>query len=250
MDPISITAASGMRARMESLDMLANNLANASTGGYKTDREFFGLYVSQDAQEIDSEGLAGSPDQLPVIEKQYTDFSQGTIHSTDNPLDFALSGRGFFAVNGPTGPLFTRNGSFKLTPAGVLVTSDGMPLRNKNGGGAIQTRSTSNLEVTADGTVLQDGQPLGKFDVVSFDEPKQLNKQGMNYFHQIDPALTASTSDAQVYQGKLEGSNVGSAESSVRLISVLRQFEMLSKAINIGSDMDKQALQDVARVNS
>jgi flagellar basal-body rod protein FlgF len=249
MDPISISAASGMRARMESLDMLANNLANASTGGYKTDREFFSLYVSQDAQDIDEAGFAGSPDQLPVIEKQYTDYSQGTIHATDNPLDFALSGRGFFAVNGPTGPLFTRNGSFKLTPSGLLVTSDGMPLRSKIGG-TIQTRSTSNLEVAADGTILQDGQTLGQLDIVAFDEPKQLNKQGLNYFHQVDPKGTPASSDAQVYQGRLEGSNVGSAESSVRLISVLRQFEMLSKAINIGSDMDKQALQEVARVNS
>ena len=249
MDPISITAASGMRARMESLDMLANNLANASTGGYKTDREFFSLYVSQDAQDVDDAGLAGSPDQLPVIEKQYTDYSQGAIHATDNPLDFALSGRGFFTVNGPTGPLFTRNGSFRLTPGGVLVTSDGMPLRNKNGG-TIQTRSTSNLEVTLDGSIIQDGQPLGQLDIVTFDEPKQLNKQGLNYFHQLNPKDAPAASGAQVYQGKIEGSNVGSAESSVRLISVLRQFEMLSKAINIGSDMDKQALQEVARVNS
>src|ERR1700722_8742784 len=165
--------------------MLANNLANASTGGYKTDREFFSLYVSQDAHDADESGFAGSPDQLPVIEKQYTDYSQGMIHTTDNPLDFAISGRGFFAVNGPTGPLFTRNGSFKLTPAGVLVTSDGMPLRSKSGG-VIQTRSTSNLEVAADGTVIQDGQPLGQLDIVTFDEPKQLGKQGLNYFHQVD----------------------------------------------------------------
>lgn len=191
----------------------------------------------------------GSPDQLPVIEKQYTDYSQGVIHPTDNPLDFAISGRGFFAVNGPSGPLYTRNGSFKLTAAGLLVTSDGLPVRNK-GGGTIQTRSTSSLEVTADGTVMQDDQALGQLEVVNFDEPKQLNKQGLNYFHQVDPSLVPEASDAQVYQGKLEGSNVGSAESSVRLISVLRQFEMLSKAINIGSDMDKQALQEVARVSS
>ena len=229
--------------------MLANNLANASTGGYKMDREFFGLYVSQSASEADELGLAGSPDQLPVIEKQYTDYSQGTLHATNNPLDFALSGRGFFAVNGPTGPLFTRNGSFRLNATGVLVTSDGMPVRNK-AGGTIQTRSEAPLDVDANGTVIQDGQSLGQFEVVTFDEPKQLNKQGLNYFHQVDPKMAPAASEAQIHQGTLEASNVGSAESSVRLISVLRQFEMLSKAINIGSDMDKQALQDVARVSS
>jgi flagellar basal-body rod protein FlgF len=249
MDPISITAASGMRARLESLDMLANNLANASTGGYKVDREFFGLYVSQSAQEADEEGVDGSPDQLPVIEKQYTDYSQGVIHATDNPLDFAISGRGFFAVNGPTGPLYTRNGNFKLSAAGVLVTSDGMPVRSKTGE-TIQTRSQSAVTVSEDGTVIQDAQSLGQLALVTFDEQKQLNKQGLNYFVNVDPNTGPAPSDAKVYQGKLEGSNVGSAESSVRLISVLRQFEMLSKAINIGSDMDKQALQEVAKVNS
>ncbi len=229
--------------------MLANNLANASTGGYKVDREFFGLYVSQGAQEADDTELVGSPDQLPVIEKQYTDFSQGMIHATDNPLDFAINGRGFFVVNGPTGPLYTRNGNFKLSSTGLLTNSDGMPVRAK-GGGTIQTRSPGILDVAADGTVIQDGEALGQFDLVSFDEPKQLNKQGLNYFHNIDPKVVGTASDAHIYQGKLEGSNVGSAESSVRLISVLRQFEMLSKAVNIGADMDKQALQQVAGVNS
>jgi flagellar basal-body rod protein FlgF len=249
MDPISISAASGMRARMESLDMLSNNLANASTGGYKTDREFFSLYVSQDAQDEDDNGLAGSPDQLPVIEKQYTDYSQGIIHATGNPLDFAISGRGFFAVNGPGGPLYTRNGSFKLSPAGLLVTSDGLPLRSKDGG-TIQTRSQNALQVSTDGTVVQDGQALGQLSVLQFDEPKQLNKKGMNYFHQVDASVDPAPSNAEIHQGKLESSNVGAAESSIRLIAVLRQFEMLSKAINIGSDMDKQTLQEVARVNS
>jgi flagellar basal-body rod protein FlgF len=249
MDPISISAASGMRARMEPLDMLANNLANASTGGYKTDREFFGLYVSQDAQSADEDGMTGSPDQLPVIEKQYTDYSQGVIRATGNPLDFAISGRGFFAVNGPTGPLYTRNGSFQLSAAGVLVTSDGMPVQS-TAGTAIQTRSQGELEVLPDGTVIQDQQSLGQLALFKFDESTQLNKQGLNYFHQVEPSIKPETSGAEIYQGRLEGSNVGSAESSIRLISVLRQFEMLSKAITIGSDMDKQALQEVAKVNS
>jgi flagellar basal-body rod protein FlgF len=249
MDPISITAASGMRARMESLDMLSNNLANASTGGYKSDREFFSLYISQEAKDEDADGLAGSPDQLPVVEKQYTDYSQGMLQTTGNALDFAISGRGFFAVNGPAGPLYTRNGNFKLSPAGILVTNDGLPLRSKSGG-TIQTRSQNPLEVSSDGTVVQDGQALGQLSLLQFDEPKELTKQGMNYFHQVDPLQVPATSGAEVHQGKLESSNVGAAESSVRLISVLRQFEMLSKAINIGSDMDKQALQEVARVNS
>ncbi|HET9319988.1 MAG TPA: flagellar hook-basal body complex protein, partial [Bryobacteraceae bacterium] len=91
MDALSIAAASGLRSRMETLDMLANNLANSTTGGFKLDREFYSLYVSSEAQ-------ASSPDPttVPVIEKQWTDFSQGLLVNTGNNLDVALSGKGFF----------------------------------------------------------------------------------------------------------------------------------------------------------
>ena len=119
MDPLTSTAASGLRARMESLDMLANNLANAETGGFKTDREFYSLYVAPEAAGADS------PSAMPVIEKPWTDFSQGVIRQTSNPLDFALSGKGFFSVDGPNGPLYTRQGAFRLSPAGLLVTTEG-----------------------------------------------------------------------------------------------------------------------------
>jgi flagellar basal-body rod protein FlgF len=249
MDPISISAASGMRARMESLEMLANNLANASTGGFKSDREFYGLYISPEAATAEDDGIAGSPDQLPVIESQYTDYSQGIIRSTGSPLDFALSGRGFFVVNGPTGPLYTRNGSFRLSPSGKMITSDGLEVLGKDGK-TIQSRSNSSLEVGRDGAILQDGQPIGQFETFNFDESVQLSKQGMNYFHQVDPKIRPTVSTAEIHQGKLESSNVGSADSAVRLISVMRQFEMLSKAVNIGAEMDKEALQEVARVSS
>lgn len=249
MDPISISAASGMRARMESLEMLANNLANASTGGYKSDREFYSLYVSADAQEAENNGTAGSPDHLPVVETQYTDYSQGVIRTTGNPLDFAISGRGFFAVNGPTGTLYTRNGNFRLSPSGTLTTLDGLEVRSR-AGQPIRSKSSSPIEAGVDGTLNQDGQAMGQLEIVSFNEPTQLNKQGMNYFYKIDPATTPAVSSAEIHQGHLESSNVGSAEAAVRLISVMRQFEMLAKAVTIGGDMDKLALQEVARVNS
>src|SRR5947209_20523802 len=102
MDPMTATAASGLRARMESLDLLANNVANASTGGYKADREFYSLYAAPEAE---------GGQTMPLIEKPWVDLSQGLIHQTGNPLDLALTGRGFFAVAGPNGPLYTRNGS-------------------------------------------------------------------------------------------------------------------------------------------
>lgn len=247
MDALSISAASGMRARMESLDMLSNNMANANTGGYKMDHEFYSLYVS--AEAADSPLDSPSPGTLPLIEKPWTDHAQGVLRQTGNSLDFALSGKGFFAVNGPKGPLYTRNGSFRLSAAGVLTTSDGYPVRT-NDGKTVTTQSGAPLEVTTDGTVRQDGQSLGQLDVVGFKDNAELNKQGANYFYKIDPKTATVAASAEVRQGQVEDSNVGSAEAAVRLVSVMRQFEMLNKAMTIGSDMNKQAIEEVARVGS
>src|SRR5947209_4068051 len=119
MDPLTATAASGLRARMESLDLLANNVANASTGGYKADREFYSLYVAPEAQ--DNNPLS----TMPVIERPWIDLSQGVVQSTGNALDVALTGKGFFSIQGPGGPLYTRNGNFRMASDGKLVTSDG-----------------------------------------------------------------------------------------------------------------------------
>lgn len=237
-------AASGLRARMESLDMLANNLANSETGGYKIDREFYSLYVAPEAAGADS------PVAMPVIERAWTDFSQGTIRPTGNPLDFALSGKGFFAVDGPAGPLYTRQGAFRLSPAGVLVTTEGYPVRLA-GGRQLQTSSPAPLEVAPDGVVSQEGRALGQLAVMNFTDANVLAKQGSSYFQGTDPAAAqVPASDVQVQQGKLEGSNVGSAESAVRLVSVMRQFEMLHKAISIGAEMNKKAVEEVARIGS
>src|SRR5205085_9687154 len=112
MDPLTAVAASGLRARMESLELLANNVANASTGGYKADREFYGLYRAPEADSVST---------IPLIERPWIDHSQGTLHGTGNPLDVAVSGRGFFSVERPHGPLYTRNGTFRLARDGKLV---------------------------------------------------------------------------------------------------------------------------------
>ncbi len=102
---------------MESLEMLANNLANVETGGYKADREFFSLYTGDDAT---SDPQTGDVSTVPVIESQWTDLSQGVIRQTANPLDFAIQGEGMFAVQTAGGVRYTRNGSFRLSPSGTL----------------------------------------------------------------------------------------------------------------------------------
>jgi flagellar basal-body rod protein FlgF len=241
MDPLTAIAASGLRSRMESLEMLANNLANAGTAGYKTDREFYSLYLAPEAN---------TDATMPLIDRPWTDFSQGLLRDTGNPLDLALTGKGFFTVNGPGGPLYTRNGSFRLSPKGALVTAEGYPVRGV-GGTTVNVPGLSPLEISKDGTVRQDGNIVGQLEILDFTSAAGLAKQGNSYFR-ADSASprTAMPPDAAVHQGHLEDSNSGSAEAAVRLIGVMRQFEALQKAVSLGGDMNQQAIQEVARVAS
>ncbi|MGC4051681.1 MAG: flagellar hook-basal body complex protein [Paludibaculum sp.] len=121
MDPLTTTAAAGMRSRLEALDLLSNNLANVSTPGFKADREAYSLYMSEESQYAADAG--GIPQvSAPVIETNRTDYSQGLLTSTGNGTDLALSGAGFFQVDGPNGTLLTRNGRFQVTRDGRLTT--------------------------------------------------------------------------------------------------------------------------------
>jgi len=241
---MSAIAASGLRARMESLDLLANNVANASTNGYKSDREFYSLYVAPEAQDSDS------PSTMPVIERPWVDLSQGLVRSTGNPLDLALNGKGFFSVDGPSGPLYTRNGSFHLAADGKLVTADGYPVRGASGT-PLTAQNSLPIEITADGVIHQDGKVIGQLSVADFSSTAGLAKQGGNYFRVVDPSLKPNApSGTSVEQGKVEDSNSAAAESAVRLVSIMRQFEMLQKAVLISSEMSKQAIEQVAKVGS
>lgn len=244
MDGISISAASGMQARMQSLEMLANNLANIETGGYKADREFYSLYTGTDAT---TDPQTGDISTLPVIESQWIDQAQGVLRQTSNPLDFAIDGDGMFAVQTPAGVRYTRNGSFRLAQSGALTDFDGNPLRAA-GGGQILAQAGFALDVLPDGTVQQNGQMIGQLELASFD-PRALSKSGLNYFAPVAGA-TPKPATGSVVQGKLEQSNVGTAESSVRLVALMRQFEMLQKAMNIGNELNQRAIEEVARVVS
>jgi flagellar basal-body rod protein FlgF len=238
MDPLLISAAGGMRSRLESLDLLANNLANAGTSGYKADGEFYTLYAATESN--------GSV--LPLIERNWIDFSQGVLTETGSATDVALSGRGFFVANGPAGPVYTRNGGFRVSKTGVLETQEGYALR-AIGGRLIQTQSTAPITIQTTGEVSQDGQILGRLELVDFAGPEAIQKLGGNYFRLVSTDFTPVAATAvEVHQGKLESSNVGSAEVAVRLVSLLRQFEMLQKASSLGAEMNRKSIEEVARV--
>jgi flagellar basal body rod protein FlgG len=248
MDALTIAAASGLRARMESLELLANNIANQASPGFKADREFYNLYISPEALADARAGVVPLPETLPVIERQWTDFSQGTLTPTGNPLHVALSGRGFFTVAGPSGPLYTRNGSFRVSPDGRLETQEGYAVADP-AGQPIRMDAASPVEMTASGEILQGGQVVARLGIVDFQQPSELVKQSGTYFRMDDPSPQMRAAEATIHQGKLESANVTAAEGAVRLVSVLRQFEMLQKAVTIGGEMNRRA-EDVARVGS
>jgi flagellar basal-body rod protein FlgF len=223
-----------MKARLDSLDMLANNIANANTAGFKSDREFYGLYE----------------EQLPVVESQWTDFSQGTLTQTGNPLDLALNGKGMFALNSPRGVVYTRTGNFQISKENQLANGDGYTLRDVlNQGRPITVDPAQAVTISKAGVVSQGGQDLGQIEVGSPDAtPQALSKLGSTYFSLTDSS-TPAASQADVLQGQMEQSNVPASDSAVKLVGIMRQFEMLQKAITLDTDMSKQAIQEVAKVS-
>jgi flagellar basal-body rod protein FlgF len=242
MDSITALAASGLRSRMESLEMLANNIANAGTQGYKADREFYGLYQS----ELDEQAAQGTT--MPNIQHAWIDFSQGTLQATGNGTDLALQGSGFFTVAGPSGNLYTRNGSFHLSTTGTLETAEGYDVLDR-GGKPIQLDAAKSFSVDSAGIIRQGGEDVAELGVVEFKSPNTMSKVGRNLFRQTDtkdkPTLATST---QVVQGQVETSNVSPADGAVRLVSVTRQYEMLQKAVTLTGEMNRHAIEEVAKV--
>src|SRR5579864_1112038 len=244
MDQISVLAASGLRARMQSLDLLANNIANSATSGYKGDGEFYSLFTSEAASGNPTDPAA----TLPMIEPQWTDFGQGLLEPTNNSLDFGLSGKGFFVANSPSGPLYTRNGSFHVSKKGTLDTADGYPLLDQKGE-TIKADPAFPVEVAPDGSIHQRGQLLGQFKLVNFKDPSVLTKQGNTYFKNSSDQKPVDAADIQVHQGQVENSNISPAQGAVRLVNVMRQFEMMQKAVSLSNDMSKKVIEEVARVS-
>ncbi len=239
MDPLTITAGSGLRSRAEALDLLANNLANASTSGFKSDREAYTLYLGEGSWQTTS----------PLIERHRTDFSQGQLKQTGDASHLALQGEGFFLVDGPQGPMITRNGTFRITNEGKVVTPEGFefvtvePRR-------IRAVPGQPLEVDAEGAVLQGGGQIGRLKLVALPDGLQPAKREGAYFALDKRDLTSlKTSSAEVHQGRLEAANFSPAEAAVRLVNILRQFETLQKALQIGGEMGRKAVEDVARVH-
>lgn len=237
-------ALSGNLAAMRKLDVIANNLANANTAGFKKDRLAFQSIL---AGASTAQLSPGSSTDAPVMSGEifYTDYSAGAVKNTGNPLDLALNGDGFFVVNTPQGRAYTRHGSFTRDSSGKLVTSEGYEVL---GGGPIEIRG-SLVEIDSEGKVFVDGSQVGTLDIVDFPKPYAMDKIGNSLFVPTNPgAAPEPVTTAPVHQGFLEDSNVNTVQEMVQMIETNRYFEACAKVVKNFDDVTTKAVNDLARV--
>lgn len=226
MDRGLAIAASGMLAELARQDQIANELANASTPGYKPARSaqasFGALLVANSAT-----GQAiGTLDAGVSIAATTTSLAQGPLAQTGQPLDLALSGDGFFAVQTPDGVRYTRDGQLTTDGQGRLTTAAGLPVLDPSGRPLVVGADPAAVTVAADGAVSVAGKAVGTIAVVSLADP---TRQGATLFAGTAGARPQGT---QVVQGSLEGSNVDAAQAMIEMIVSLRSFEASQKVIN------------------
>ncbi|MCH7858173.1 MAG: flagellar hook-basal body protein [Candidatus Marinimicrobia bacterium] len=206
--------ARNMTRNMFGTDIVANNLANISTTGFKRDSSFTDWF-------IEAVNVGGA--------QRYTDYSQGELRKTDNPYDLALASQGFFLVNTSSGPAFTRNGHFTVNDEGFILTGQGYRLMGDQGPVSIlnATGTPGKLRITRDGEIFVDEILLDRLTIVNIPNLSSLEKIGANMFRVADNDLVTQLEPEQieVRQGMLEGSNVQPIVEMVALIEMQRNFE-------------------------
>lgn len=222
-------AATAMDAATQNHEMLAHNLAHSTTPGYRSR----GLTTETFDRVLER---ATAPVGEPLgtnITGQYSDFRPGPVQATNHVNDLAIENDGFFVLNTPEGPVYTRNGSFRVTGDGQMVSQDGYPLQGQAGPVALPPGST--LVVAPDGTVSADGIAVNRLQIVRFQNPQQLQIAGPTLF-KAPPNVTPQPLERGVVQGFRENSNVSPAEAMVGLITGQRYFEAAQRVLRVISD--------------
>lgn len=235
---------SGALVAVQRLDVLAHNLANANTPGYKKDCMKFEAVMASVETEFPSGYAAEAP--VLVAESTAIDFSSGPVSTTGNTFDLALDGEGFFVVNTPDGKAYTRQGNFRVDSGGTLVTVDGYEVMGQGGPVSIKGGTVS---FSAEGKIFVEGVETGAIQVVDFAKPYDLRKIGQGLLVPNDPAVTSQPAPkTSVMQGRLEGSNVSAVEEMVQLIETSRFFEACQKVIQNYDAMTGKAVNELGKV--
>lgn len=217
---IALTRQMAMEHKM---DVLANNLANASSTGFKSEQLLFVEYLSKP----DENGSISLVQDLSVIRN----YGQGPLRKTNNPLDVAVNGKGWFAVDTPQGRFYTRDGAFRLDASGQLVTGNGDLVLNRSGEPIVFTPDETNIEIAKDGTISTSaGRKEGRLGVFTFADENVLKKAGGNLYSTLETPQKAI--DATVVQGMIEQSNVQSIIEITNMIAALRAYQSAQKIID------------------
>ncbi|MDZ7260810.1 MAG: flagellar basal-body rod protein FlgF [candidate division KSB1 bacterium] len=233
------TSAAAMLPAMLQQDVIANNLANLQTTGFKKDDLFLRTLVEA--------GLLVDRAQNETVVEMYTDFDQGPLKPTGNPLDLALSGEGFFTVQTPEGIRYTRNGSFTLNPQGQLTTLEGYLVLGQNG---TIDLARGEISITETGEVLQDGKLVDKLLITDFPKPYPLKKIGNGLFVPLNEAERGSRAEAPVVkQGFLEQANVNALEEMVNMLTHARIYELNQKAVKYQDETLTRTVNELGKVS-
>ncbi len=253
MYPALWIAKTGLDAQQTNMSVIANNLANVNTTGFKRDRPVFNDLIYQNLRQVGAQSsentelpsglMLGTGVKVVATQKEH---SQGNIVQTGNSLDVAVQGKGYFQVLHPDGNIvYTRDGTFSLTADGVLVTPNGYELQPSM---TVPTDSTS-LTIGSDGvvSVLQAGSSaptqIGQIELAYFVNPQGLEPIGDNLYREtnasggVNTAIPGTDSTGTLIQGAQESSNVNVVEELVNMIETQRAYEMNSKAISTTDEM-------------
>jgi flagellar basal-body rod protein FlgF len=245
MNPGMYKVLSGAIAQMRRLEVVSENLANVNTVGHKGGHVAFSEVLAQVSQQKDR------PGGMVAIGEQRTDFSQGILQQTENPLDVAIDGEGFFAIATERGTRYTRQGNFSRAADGTIVTTLGEPVLGETGPLRV---SGKDLQITPEGTVVTADGEIGRLQIVRFADPKTLMKEGHGLFRapegSAQPAVSASTTTPEGFsllQGYVEEANVTPIETLVSLITTQRQFEVYARAMKTMDAATEKVLNEATR---
>lgn len=235
------------------LDVVANNIANINTTGYKSDGALFEEFIGNKAR---AGNLSRTDSRVSFVRDRATwiDMSQGSIERTGNALDVAIDGKGFLVVQTPGGERYTRNGSLHVNSTGALVTSEGYQVLGENGPITLQPKDRD-IKISKDGSIsVREGADTdtesrrGKLRLVGIDQPSQLLKDGAGTFTLRDGVNLQPDTTSQVLQGSIEKSNVRAVIEMSRMIEVTRSYTQVATMLSQQSDLGRTAIEKLAEV--
>ena len=234
------------------MDVVANNVANVNTNGFKADRSLFEEFLKSGAHE---DNFARSDRRVSFVQDRasFHDFAAGNTEQTKNPLDVSIDGGGFLVVQTPAGERYTRDGGLQINNLGQLVTAGGNPVLGTSGPIVFQP-TDKQINIASDGnvTVLEGVGRIdsvrGKLRIVSFANAQKLVKDGNNLFSAGQGIAPQPDIGSRVRQGFIEKSNVNSVTEMSRMIEITRTYTQISALLQQQSDLHKSAIEKLADV--